>query len=102
MLKDLYRNFKSATNKNQEIYNVVESQSEDLLAFLFNFSSHMLNSLDVNSIIYNIQRNTEQLSLLMNNINFDFFLQNLRTDYPNYKRIKPVSYTHLDVYKRQL
>ena len=88
LLKDLYRNFKSATNKNQEIYNVVESQSEDLLAFLFNFSSHMLNSLDVNSIIYNIQRNTEQLSLLMNNINFDVFLENLRTDYPNYKRIK--------------
>jgi hypothetical protein len=88
LLKNLYSNFKNMTNKNYEIYDVVESQSEDLLSFLFNFSSHILNSLNVNSTIFNIDRKTEQLSLLMDNINLDTFLENLRPDYPNYKRIK--------------
>lgn len=88
LLKNLYKSFKSATNKNHEIYNVVESQSEDLLSFLFNISTDMLNSLKVNSVIFNIQQNSEQLSLLLNNINLDVFLENLRTDYPNYKKIK--------------
>ncbi|MBS1495126.1 MAG: hypothetical protein JST55_16590 [Bacteroidetes bacterium] len=88
LLKNLIFHFKSLTNKNPEIYGVVESQSEDLITFFVNISSHLLNSLKVNSESYNIQRKTEQLSLLINNIELDKFLDNLRPDYPNYKKIK--------------
>ena len=70
------------------MYDLVESQSEDFISMFVNISSHFLNSLRVNSESYNIKRKTEQLSLLMNNIELDKFLENLRTDYPNYKKIK--------------
>lgn len=88
LLKNMYGHFKSLTNKNYQIYNVVESQSEDLISFLVNISSHLLNSLKVNAQAFKIERNTEQLSLLMNNFNLDKFLEELRPDYPNYKKIK--------------
>lgn len=88
MLKNLYSHFKNLTNKNYQMYDVVESQSEDFISMFINISSHLLNSLKVNSGAYNIKRKTEQLSLLMNNIELDKFLENLRTDYPNYKKIK--------------
>jgi hypothetical protein len=88
LLKNLQSHFKGLTNKNHQIYDVVESQSEDLLSFLFNISSHLLNSFRVNGQAYKIEKNTEQLSLLMNNFNLDKFLEELRPDYPNYKKIK--------------
>lgn len=88
LLKSFSINFKSIAHKNNEIYGEIESQSEILLSFLFSFFLDMLNSLNVNSIIYNIQNKTEQLSLLLNNINLEVFLANLRPDYPNYKKIK--------------
>ncbi|MBS1513793.1 MAG: hypothetical protein JSS63_02100 [Bacteroidetes bacterium] len=88
LLKSFSINFKHLTHKNNEIYGEIESQSEILLSFLFSFFLDMLNSLSVNAVNYNIQRKTEQLSLLLNNINLDVFLQNLRLDYPNYKKIK--------------
>ena len=88
LLKSFSINFKSTAHKNNEIYGEIENQSEILLSFLFSFFLDMLNSLNVNSIIYNIQSKSEQLTLLLNNINLDVFLENLRPDYPNYKKIK--------------
>jgi hypothetical protein len=88
LLKNVYSHFKNLTNKNYQMYDLVESQSEDFISMFVNISSHFLNSFRVNSESFNIKRKTEQLSLLMNNIELDKFLENLRTDYPNYKKIK--------------
>ncbi len=88
LMRNTDSNFKGLANKNSEMYDVVEQQSEDLINFLFAMSNQLLNSLDVNSKVFNITRRTEQLSLLFNNFNLDKFLEDLRPDYPNYKKIK--------------
>nr|MBP9096964.1 hypothetical protein [Ignavibacteria bacterium] len=49
LLKNVYSHFKNLTNKNHQMYDVVESQSEDFISMLVNISSHLLNSLRVNS-----------------------------------------------------
>ncbi len=88
LLKNLSAHFKSQQNKNSEIYDIVESETEDLLSFIFSISSHLKNSLAVNSRSFNISKETEQLSLFFENFDFENFLAKLRPDYPNYKKIK--------------
>lgn len=88
LLKNLESHYKNQLNKNSEIYNVVENQSEVLLSLIFSFSVHLLNSLKINGNSFNVQRKTEQLSLFLDNFDFEKFIENLRADYPDYKKIK--------------
>lgn len=88
LLRNLHSNFKGLGNKNSEIYDIVESESEELISFFFSTTAHFLNSLEVNAKAYKINKNTEQLSLLMENFNFENFLEKLRPDFPDYKKIK--------------
>jgi len=88
LLKNLEGHFKNQTNKNSEIYGVVEDQSELLITLLFSYSIHLLNSIKVNANSFIISKKTEQLSLLLNSFDFENFLNNLRTDFPDYKKIK--------------
>lgn len=88
LLQNLAGHFKSQLNKNSEIYGIVEQQSERLLSLLFSFSNQIANSLRVNNISYKVPGKTEQLTLFFNSFDFEYFLENLRPDYPEYKKIR--------------
>ena len=88
LMTNSFSKFKRNSNKNIEIYDAAERQSEEMLSFFFGLSMNILNSFCVNSSNYKIEKNTEQLSHLLNNFDFDKFLENFRPDYPNYERIK--------------
>lgn len=88
LLRNLSGHFKSQLNKNSEIYGNVERQSERLLNLLFSFSNQIVNSFRVNNISFKIPEKTEQLTLFFNCFDFEFFLDNLRPDYPDYKMIR--------------
>jgi hypothetical protein len=88
LLMNAYSNCKGLLNKNAEMYAASERQSEELITLIFNLSSFLMNSLTVNKLIYNIKKNTEQLSPFLKNFNFEEFAKSLRHDFPNYKKIK--------------